>query len=102
MPWTLSPAVPGTYKFLDDAYAECLPAYRSSLFNASCDETWDLGAGRSETLARKHGVGRVYLNHIEKINRLAARYGKRMMIWGDIVLGHPELIPEKSCLPIME
>jgi len=93
-PWTLSPVVPRTYRFLDDAYSECLPAYGSKLFNASCDETWDLGQGRSRDLVRKRGVGRVYLDHIRRIDRLAKKYGKRMMIWGDIVLQHPELIPE--------
>jgi len=93
-PFTMSPVVPRTYKFLDDAYSECLPAYSSGLFNASCDETWELGSGRSKKLADKAGVGRVYLGHIKKINKLAHKYGKRMMIWGDIILQHPELIPD--------
>jgi len=93
-PWTLAPVKPGTYKLLDDMYSECLPAYSSKLFNASCDETWDLGKGRSKARAKKIGVGRVYLEHIKKINKLAHKYGKRMMIWADIILKHPELIPE--------
>ncbi len=93
-PWTLCPLDKRTYALLDDLYAECLPAYRSKLFNASCDETWDLGQGRSRAEAEKKGVGRVYLEHIVHIEKLARKYGKRLMIWGDIVLGHPELIPE--------
>ncbi len=93
-PWTMSPVVPRTYRFLDDAFSECLPAYGSKTFNASCDETWDLGDGKSRKLAAKVGVGRVYVDHIKKIHRLAAKYGKRMMIWGDIILQHPELIPD--------
>jgi len=92
-PFTMSPVVPRTYKFLDDAFSEILPAYSSKIFNASCDETWELGSGRSKKLADKAGVGRVYLGHIKKINKLAHKYGKRMMIWGDIILQHPELIP---------
>jgi hexosaminidase len=94
MPWSLSPADERIYDLLDDMYAECLPAYSSPLFNASCDETWDLGQGRSKKRVAKVGVGRVYLEHIKKINALAKKYGKRMMIWGDIVLQHPELIPD--------
>ena len=93
-PFTMSPAVPRTYRMLDDMYAECLPAYSSKLFNACCDETWDLGKGRSKRLAKKTGVARVYLGHIKRINGLAHKYGKRMMIWGDIVLQHPEMIPD--------
>jgi hypothetical protein len=93
-PWTLSPVDKRTYALLDDLYAEVLPAYSSPLFNASCDETWELGTGRSKKKADKVGVGRVYLEHIQKINRLASKYGKRMMIWADIILKHPELVPE--------
>jgi hypothetical protein len=36
----------------------------------------------------------VYVDHIKRIHGLAARYGKRMMMWGDIILQHAELIPE--------
>jgi hypothetical protein len=93
-PWTLCPVDKRIYDLLDDLYAECLPAYSSARFNASCDETWELGQGRSARKAARVGVGRVYLDHIKKINRLARKYGKRMMIWADIVLKHPELIPD--------
>ena len=93
-PWTLCPVDSRTYELLDDLYAECLPAYSSGLFNASCDETWDLGLGRSAGRVGRIGIGRVYLGHIKKIERLARKYGKRMMIWGDIVLKHPECIPD--------
>ncbi len=93
-PWTLCPGDPRTYRLLDDLYAECLPAYSSKLFNASCDETWDLGKGRSRKRAEEIGVGRVYLEHIKKINDLAHKYGKRMMIWADIILKHPECLPD--------
>ncbi len=93
-PWTLSPVEPGTYDLLRDMYDEFLPAFSSELFNADCDETWDLGQGKSKELADKVGAGRVYLGHIERIRELARSHGKRLMIWGDIVLKHSELIPD--------
>ncbi len=92
--WSLSPAVPATYKLIAELYDETLPLYEPELFNADCDETWDLGFGRSKKLCARKGAGRVYLEHIKKIHKLARRRGKRMMIWGDIVLDHPELIKE--------
>ncbi len=92
--WSLSPAVPETYKLIGELYDEVLPLYEPELFNADCDETWDLGLGRSKKACQRRGTGRVYLEHIKKIHKLARRRGKRMMIWGDIVLGHPELIKE--------
>jgi len=92
--WTLSPAFEETYTLLDDLYADMLPAFTSKTFNLDCDETWDLGQGASEALADEIGVGRVYLNHILRVRELAARYGRRIQVWGDILLHHPQLIGE--------
>jgi hexosaminidase len=90
--WTLSPANPETYEFLDSLFSEFLPLFSSERFNICCDETWDLGLGQSYELCKKKGKGRVYLDHIIKLRDLAAKYGKRIMFWGDIVRNHPELI----------
>lgn len=93
--WTLSPAVPETYDYLAELYAEFLPLFsHRPFFNVGCDETWDLGQGRSKPLADAQGLGRVYLDHILKIRRLIEPHGCRMAIWGDILEGHPELVPE--------
>lgn len=92
--WTIAPMQPETYQFLDELYAEYLCCFKSKLFNADCDETWDLGKGKSRKLCEKLGLGRVYLEHIKKLRALAAKYGKRLMIWGDIVLQHPEVIKD--------
>jgi hexosaminidase len=92
--WTLSPANPKTYEFLDSLFGEFLPCFSSERFNVCCDETWDLGCGQSHELCQKLGKGRVYLNHIQRLNDLCHKYGKRMMFWGDIIRHHPELIRE--------
>ena len=43
----------------------------------------------------KLGGGRVYLNFILALHRLLSeKFGKRVMCWGDVVLHHPELVPE--------
>jgi hypothetical protein len=94
--WTLSPAFEETYTLLDELYADMLPAFTSTTFNVDCDETYDLGKGASKALADESGMGmgRVYLNHILRVRGLAARYGRRIQVWGDILLHHPELIGE--------
>ncbi len=92
--WTLSPAFEETYTLLDELYADMLPAFTSTTFNVDCDETYDLGQGASKALADEIGVGRVYLNHVLRVRELAARYGRRIQVWGDILLHHPELIGE--------
>ncbi len=90
--WTLSPACPESYDFLDSLFAEYLPLFRSERFNVCCDETWDLGLGQSYRLCQRKGKGRVYLDHVCRLREIAARYGKRIQFWGDIIRHYPELI----------
>lgn len=92
--WTIAPGAAKTYAFLDDLYAEYLPCFSSSVLNADCDETWDLGKGKSRGRAEKEGVGAVWLAHVKKLRNLAKRYGKRLAVWGDVPLGHPKIIKQ--------
>jgi hypothetical protein len=92
--WTLAAAEPGTYELLRDLYDEYLPNFRSKLFNANCDEPWDLALGKSAERALEVGRAGVYLDHVRRVRDLAASHGKRTMIWGDVVHAHPERIPE--------
>ncbi len=89
----LTPAKEESYQFLDEVYSEIAPAYNSDLFNVNCDETQGLGEGPSKPLAQEIGVGGVYLRHMNRIHDLLAeKYGKRMMMWGDIALEHPDIV----------
>ncbi len=92
--WTLSPANPDIYVFLDSLFAEFLPLFSSKRFNACCDETYDLGWGQSYELCKQRGKGRVYLDHIAKVSGLAKKYGKSLMFWGDIIRHHPDLVTD--------
>jgi len=91
-PTTLAPIHPGTIPFLRGLYEELLPNFSSKRFNVGCDETWDLGRGRSQKLCERIGKGAVYLNFLEKIHREVSTRGKTMMFWGDIILKYPKLI----------
>ncbi len=85
---------PRSVKFLDGLFAELLPCFTSEQFNVGCDETWDLGQGRSKAACERKGKGRVYLDFLLKIHKLATARGKRVQFWGDIILHHPELIAQ--------
>lgn len=80
--------------FLTELYQEFLPNFSSRYFNAGCDETWELGEGWSKPLCEQKGKGQVYLEFLQKIHGLAQSHGRQMMFWGDIILRHPQLIPE--------
>ncbi|HVS13017.1 MAG TPA: family 20 glycosylhydrolase [Thermoanaerobaculia bacterium] len=93
-PFSLCAVDPRSLDLLADLYEQLLPNFRSRLFNVGLDETFDLGRGRSAVEVAKHGKGRVYLDFLRAVHRLVEQHGRRMLFWGDIVLEHPELIPE--------
>ena len=94
-PTTLCPTDPAPLALLDGLYPELLPNFASGLFNVGCDETFDLlGGGRSAAAVRERGEGRVYLDFLKQVAALARKHGKRPMFWGDVILKHPELVPE--------
>ncbi len=93
-PITLSPVEPGAMALLDELYSELLPHFTSGQFNVGCDETWDLGEGKSKPNADARGKGRVYLEFLLRIHQLVNKHGRTMQFWGDIIMQHPELIPE--------
>jgi len=89
---TLCPTDPGSIKFISELYSEFVPLFEAEDFNVCCDETWELGKGRSKKQTDRIGTGRVYLNFLLKIHRLCQKYGKRMNVWADIVLKYPGLL----------
>ncbi len=80
-------------EFVDGLYRRMLPNFSSSTLNIGCDETVELGKGRSAALCREKGVGRVYLDFLTRLAELAGKYGKKIQFWGDIIMKSPELIP---------
>lgn len=87
----LNPTSENTYQLLDDMYSEQIPLLRSKLFNVCCDETDDLGKGPSGPVVKEIGQGGLYVRHIQRIHKLVSgKYGRRMMMWGDIILKHPD------------
>jgi hypothetical protein len=93
-PMSLDPTNPASLDLLRELYDELLPNFSSRLFNVGCDETWDLGQGRSAAACAARGKGRVYLEFLLKIRDEVTRRGRTMQFWGDIILQHPELVGE--------
>ena len=92
-PFSLCPIDPRSLEFLSGLYDELLPQFKSRYFNVGCDETFDLGQGRSRAACEERGKGVVYLEFLTAIAGRVAQHGRTMMFWGDIILNHPELIP---------
>ncbi len=91
---SLSPVEPGSLELMKELYTELLPNFTSQYFNIGCDETVELGVGKSKALCRQKGNGRVYLDFVLDLKKEVDKYGLTTQFWGDIILHHPELIPE--------
>ncbi len=89
---TLCSINPNSIKLIEELYSEFVPLFEAEDFNACCDETWELGKGRSRDKALTYGIGQLYLDFVLRIYKLCQKHGKRMNIWADILLKYPELL----------
>lgn len=101
-PFSLCPTDGKSLDFLAGLYAEYLPNFSSKQFNVGCDETFDIGQGRSKAACIAKGETRVYLEFLLQVQKLVKHHGRTMQFWGDIILKHPELVPElpKDCVAL--
>jgi hypothetical protein len=67
-----------------------MPLFRSKKINICCDETFDLGKGKSATMAQKMDYAEMYHNYVNRLVEYLQGKGKEVMIWGDIVKSHPQ------------
>ena len=92
--FSLNPLDPRSLALVESLYDELLPNFTSAQFNVGCDETFDLGLGKSKAECERRGKDRVYLEFLLKIYEAVKRRGRTMQFWGDIILHKPELIRE--------
>jgi hypothetical protein len=85
---TIDPSNPESINIIGSMIDQYIPLFRSKYFNICCDETFDLGKGRN---AGKDS-GALYLEFTRKIIDHVTSRGKTVMMWGDIILHHPEIM----------
>ena len=88
----LTPTNAKTYDFIRQVYGEVAPLFPGPFFHIGSDETVELGLGQTKDLADKEGLGRVYLDHLQKVSEIMRPYHKQLMFWGDIAVKYPELL----------
>jgi hexosaminidase len=93
-PFSLCPVDPESLSFISSLFDEILPFFSSSIVNVGCDETFDLGQGRSREACFQHGTGKVYLDYLMNIYQDVKNRSLTMQFWGDIILRYPELISQ--------
>jgi hypothetical protein len=93
-PFSLCPLDPGSIALVRSLLDELLPHFASTQVNVGCDETFDLGQGRSKEACEERGTERVYLDYLLEVYREVTARGHRMQFWGDIIIKDPALIAE--------
>jgi hypothetical protein len=73
---------------------ELCECFASQRVNIGCDETFELGLGRSRAEVEARGRGRVYLDHLKRLLDPLLADGREVLFWGDILRAHPELVGE--------
>ena len=81
---------PGSFTLIKGILDQYMPLFRSNKINICCDETFDLGKGKSASMAQKMNYGEMYLFYVNQLVEYLQSKGKEVMIWGDIVKSHPE------------
>lgn len=81
-------------RFVLDLVREQMAAVRSRRVNIGCDETFELGRGRSADRAGEVGVVGVYLEHLRRLAEPLLEEGVAVLAWGDVVAHHPERVAD--------
>jgi hexosaminidase len=92
----LTPTKERSYELIKAMYADLLPLFPGPFLHVGGDETFELGHGQTAARASEVGLGRVYLEHIQKVSGILEPYHKQLMFWGDIAVKYPQLL---SILP---
>ncbi|MGB7602189.1 MAG: beta-N-acetylhexosaminidase [Candidatus Sulfotelmatobacter sp.] len=92
----LTPTKQQSYEIIKAMYADLVPLFPGPFLHIGGDETFELGHGQTAALAAQEGLGRVYLDHIQKVSAILRPYHKQLMFWGDIAVKYPQLL---SILP---
>lgn len=89
---TLDTTNEGSIKLVEKMLMQYIPLFSSNKFNIGCDETFDLGKGKSKAKADEVGAGIIYVEFLNKVIDIVKRKGKKVMFWGDVILHHSELL----------
>lgn len=81
-----------TYSFLETLLKEVCELFPSEYFNMGADESYDVGLGKSKFMVDRSSLAMVHLDHYKKVYSILKKFNKKVMMYGDIILSHPEIL----------
>ncbi|MCD8165158.1 MAG: beta-N-acetylhexosaminidase [Bacteroides sp.] len=91
-PSMIAPLNPDARSFLQTVLGELADTFSSDYFNINCDEVWDLGKSKSAGRVAEIGADRFFADHILFLHQTLGAKGKKIMMWGDMIMKYPHLI----------
>ncbi len=80
------------YTFLFSMLKHVFKLFPSVYFHMGADESYDVGLGKSKHLVDEYGIAKVHADHYKKVYDFCKEHGKKVMMYGDIILKHPEIL----------
>lgn len=93
-PLCLDPTDEQAFELVKNISDDLLSVSSSNKYNVCCDETIELGCGKSKELCEKYGKGQVYFDYLMKLHDYCSKKGKTMMFWADIINEYPQIVPK--------
>ncbi|HUX34814.1 MAG TPA: family 20 glycosylhydrolase [Gemmatimonadaceae bacterium] len=88
----LAPGQPGSMALIKQMFWQIDSQFPSRFVHLGADETVELGKGQTRDLVKADGLGPVYLGFLKSIDSTLKPLHKRLLFWGDIASGSPELV----------
>lgn len=88
----LAPGQPGSMALIKQMFWQIDSQFPSKFMHLGADETVELGKGQTRDLVKADGLGPVYLGFLKSIDSTLKPLHKRLLFWGDIASGSPELV----------
>jgi hexosaminidase len=88
----LAPGQPGSLALIRQMFWEIDSLFPSRFVHLGADETQELGKGQTRALVQREGLGKVYIDFLKSIDSTLKPLHKRLLFWGDIASGSPQLV----------
>ncbi|HIF39704.1 MAG TPA: hypothetical protein EYQ74_01225 [Planctomycetes bacterium] len=92
-PFSLCPTDPRSLELIADLLNQLLPHFGSAFVGIGCDETFDIGQGRSREACAARGTHGVYLDYLSRVLELVRERGRRPLFWADVLLKDEQEVP---------
>lgn len=91
-PFSLIPSDAGALGLIEEWIRSLASCHASCRINIGCDETADVGAGRSKDRVEREGFASVYAKHVADVAAICRAHGLSPMFWADVASAHPEAL----------